>query len=58
MYTQKLNDIFKRKKDELLYDYVLRIYNIPNLDGVTNTMKMEFLSDEALKDKNENEGDE
>jgi len=58
MLIKQLREKLDRKQNELLYDYVIKIYNLPNIDGMTNTMKMEAISDAAYNDKNENEGDE
>ena len=57
MYIEHFKKRLERKEGEILYNYVLRLYNIPNINGITNIMKMEFLSEEALNDKNENEGE-
>jgi len=57
MLIQFFKDKLERKKDELLYDYIIKLYNLPNIDGMTNTMKMEAISDAAYNDKNENEGE-
>ena len=57
MLIQFFKDKFERKEDELLYDYIIKLYNLPNIDGMTNTMKMEAISDAAYNDKNENEGE-
>jgi len=57
MLTKHLKDKLDRDFDEHLYDYIIKLYNLPNINGMTNTIKMEAISDAAYNDKNENEGE-